>query len=310
MNSKKENRSRKKNSEVDPSEQYFALLENDPEFRRKILGNKNISLDQLNNCTSVYRELPIDLVIPDPNQPRKDFDKAKLEELAKSIKQYGVLQPILVTPLKNGQFEIVHGERRYQASKMAGRSKIPANISEISEQKKIEIQLIENLQREDLNSIEEAETFRRLIEKFNYTHEQLAKKMSKSREYITNKIRLLNLPKDLQKSIRKGLLSEGHGRALVSLNDSTLQRKISTEINAKRLSVRYTEQYVKSLKKGTDVSHETHIASSNAKTLLMPVYFEVFKTVKEAARRMKMKQEELILKAVDFFLSHHGEQEG
>ena len=193
---------------------------------------------------------------------------------------------------------------------MAGKSKIPARIRKISEKEKMEIQLIENLQREDLNPIEEAETFRRLIEKFSYTHEQLAKKMSKSREYITNKIRLLNLPKDLQKSIRKGLLSEGHGRALVSLNDSSLQRKISTEINAKRLSVRDTEQYVKNLKKGTDVSHETHLASSNAKTMLMPVYFEVFKTVKETASRLKMKPEELILKAVDFFLSNHGEQQG
>lgn len=301
---------RKKKDEVNISEQWFALLENNPEFRRKILGNKNISLAPPNNGTSVFRELPIDLVIPDPNQPRKNFDKAKLKELAESISQHDVLQPILVAPLDNGYFEIVHGERRYLASKMAGKSKIPARIRKISEKEKMEIQLIENLQREDLNPIEEAETFRRLIEKFSYTHEQLAKKMSKSREYITNKIRLLNLPKDLQKSIRKGLLSEGHGRALVSLNDSSLQRKISTEINAKRLSVRDTEQYVKNLKKGTDVSHETHLASSNAKTMLMPVYFEVFKTVKETASRLKMKPEELILKAVDFFLSNHGEQQG
>ena len=309
MISKNKNKNKRKNEERDLREIWISLVSS-PEYKRRMSKNKNNASASLDNCSFAIRELPIESIIPDPNQPRRYFDKAKLKELAESIKQHGVLQPILVTPLENGRFEIVHGGRRFQASKIAGKTKIPAKIREISEQEKIEIQLIENLQREDLNPIEEAETFRRLIEKFGYTHEEIAKRMNKSREYISNKLRLLKLPKDLQKGIRRGHLSEGHGRALVSLNNHTLQRKIYTEINAQKLSVRDTEQYVRSLKKGIDVSHETPLTSPNTKTLLIPVYSEVFKTVKKTAKKMKMKPEELILKAVVFFLNNHGKQEG
>lgn len=253
----------KKNDEKDSSKILRSILSS-PEYKRKFLNNKNSNSSlSPNDYSSEIKELPIESVVPDPNQPRRDFDKAKLNELAESIKKHDVLQPILVRPLGDGKHQIVHGERRFRACKIAGKTKIPVRIRNISEQEKIEIQLIENLQREDLNPIEEAETFKRLIGKFGYTHEQLAKRMCKSREYISNKLRLLKLPKDLQKGIRRGHLSEGHGRALVSLNDPTLQRKICKEISQKRLNVRDAEQLVRSFKEGTDVSRETGISPSD-----------------------------------------------
>jgi len=251
------------------------------------------------------KNLPLAVIVPDPDQPRRDFDETKLRELAESIKQQGLLQPILVRPLEDGQFQIVHGERRYRACKRLGLNTIKAEIRKLDDKQVLEIQLVENLQREDLNPIEEAETFKRLIDKFGYTHEQIAKKIGKSREYVSNKLRLLDLPNDLQRGIRRGNLSEGHGRTLVSLGDPTIQRMVCQEISAKKLSVRETEELVRSLRERSDVSRETFLASPNAKTLLIPISSNVFAIVDKVARKMKIKPEDLIQKAVDFFLRHH-----
>ena len=205
---------------------------------------------------SEITELPIENIIPDHSQPRKNFNEAKLQELAESIKQHGLLQPILVRPIGSGKFQIVHGERRYRACRLLGLETIRVEIRKLSRKQILEFQIVENLQREDLNPIEEAEAFRRMIELLGYTHEKIGERIGKSREYVTNKLRLLNLPKDLRKGVARGSLSEGHARALLSLNDIKKQREICRQISEKKLNVRETEELVKNLKED-DVSHET-----------------------------------------------------
>jgi len=202
-------------------------------------------------------EISIEDIIPDPNQPRKNFDEEKLKELAESIKQHGILQPILVRPIGNGKFEIVHGERRWRACKLAGMATIKAIVRDINDREKVEIQLVENLQREDLNPIEEAETFKRLIDEFGWTHEELAKRIGKSRPYVTNKLRLLDkLSSRVQEELRRGSITEGHARLIVSLPPDEQERAAKTIID-RGFSIRETEKYIRSLKRRTDVSRET-----------------------------------------------------
>ncbi len=245
------------------------------------------------------RQLAIESIVSDPCQPRSDFDKNKLEELADSIKKFGVIQPILVSPIDSGQYRIVHGERRYRACVLLGMRKIPAQVKEISEQKIAEIQLVENVQRENLNPIEEAECYKRLMEKFGYTHEQIAEIISKSREYVTNKSRLLDLPKDLQTGVRKGNLSEGHARALLSLNSADLQRRACREIAQEKLNVRETESLVKNLK--GDVSHETSDISPMVGGMLVSVPLDTYRTVTSISKKMRVKPHELIQKAMEYY---------
>jgi ParB family chromosome partitioning protein len=209
---------------------------------------------ETNSCKnhSVTDEIPIDCIIPDSNQPRKHFDEEGLKELAESIRQHGLLQPILVRPFGNGKFQIVHGERRFRACKLLGFKTIRVEVKELTDNQVLEIQLVENLQREDLNPIEEAETFRRMVEELGYTHEDIAKKIGKSREYVTNKLRLLKLPENIKRALLEGKISEGHARALLPLEESR-QKQVFDEILAKELNVRQTEEIVK----GNIVSRET-----------------------------------------------------
>ena len=197
-------------------------------------------------------ELPLDSIIPDPNQPRKTFDEGKLQELAESIKQHGLLQPILVCPIGDGKYQIVHGERRWRACRLAGLTSIKAEVRELDDKQKMEIQLIENLQREDLNPLEEAEMFHRLINEFGYTHEELAHRIGKSREYVTNKLRLLKLSKEVKEDLKEGKITEGHARPLLSLG-SNEQKEALDKILSEGLSVRQTESFIK----GNNVSRET-----------------------------------------------------
>jgi len=203
-------------------------------------------------------DLALKLVVPDPDQPRNYFDEGKIKELAESIKKQGLLQPILVTPTKEGNFQIVHGERRYRACGLLGLETIRAEIRKLSRKQILEFQIVENLQREDLNPIEEAEAFRHMIELLGYTHEKIGERIGKSREYVTNKLRLLSLPEDLRRGVARGSLSEGHARALLSLNDIQKQREVCRQISEKKLNVRETEELVKNLKEG-NVSHETPV---------------------------------------------------
>ena len=205
-------------------------------------------------------EIPLCNIQKDPNQPRKNFDEFKIKELAESIKVHGLLQPILVRPIGNDKFQLVQGERRFRACKILGLETIRAEVRKLDHKQILEFQIVENLQREDLNPIEEAEAFRRMIELLGYTHEKIGERVGKSREYVTNKLRLLNLPKDLRRGVARGSLSEGHARALLSLNDIQRQREVCRQISEKKLNVRETEELVKNLKEG-NVSHETPVGA-------------------------------------------------
>lgn len=191
-------------------------------------------------------ELDINQVEPNKNQPRKNFDQDALNELADSIKQYGVIQPIVVQKIDD-YYEIIAGERRWRAAKIAKLKKIPVVIKNFSEQEIVEIALIENIQREDLNPIEEAEAYKRLIDEYNLKQEEMAERLSKSRTFITNSMRLLKLSSKVQKLVISGELSSGHARALIPVEDAKKQYTLALEIIKNKLSVRETEKLVKAL---------------------------------------------------------------
>lgn len=192
--------------------------------------------------------LAITEIEPNRDQPRKQFDPTALSELADSIKEYGVLQPLVVRPLPDGSYQLVAGERRWRASRMAGLSSVPVVIRELTDSQAMELALIENLQREDLNAIEEAAGYRELMDRFGLTQEQVAQRVGKSRPVITNAMRLLNLPEDVREMVVDGRLSAGHARALLSLEDEEMIRVLAREIIKKGLSVRQVEAIVKKSK--------------------------------------------------------------
>ena len=186
----------------------------------------------------------ITMVEPNRDQPRKNFDKEGLEELAESIKQHGLIQPILVQDRKT-YYEIIAGERRWRAARMAGLKEVPVIIRNYSEQEIVEISLIENIQRRDLNPIEEALAYKKLMTDFNLKQDDVAERVSKSRSTITNSLRLLKLNEDVQKMVINGSISEGHARALLSLEDTAAQSSIAKRIANEKLSVRDVEKLVK-----------------------------------------------------------------
>ena len=191
-------------------------------------------------------DIAVDLIDPSPLQPRSHFDDRTLQELAMSIRENGIVQPVLVRP--NGlRYELVAGERRWRAAQVAGLIRIPALIREITNDKVLELALIENIQREDLNPIEEARAYKNLIETVGLTQESLAQRVGRDRSYITNHIRLLRLPEDLQQFVQDGKLSGGHARTLLGASDITLQRRIARKIIEKGLSVRETEKMIQEL---------------------------------------------------------------
>jgi len=193
-----------------------------------------------------YKEVFINIsfVEPNRNQPRKEFDKESLSELANSIKQYGILQPIIVQ--KNGDmYEIIAGERRWRAAKEAGLTEVPVIVRDYDKQKVMEISIIENIQREDLNPIEEAMAYQSLMEEYGLKHDELAEKVSKNRSTITNSMRLLKLSKNIQQMLIDGRISTGHAKVLLSVEDINEQEKIAQELIDKSLSVRELEKLVK-----------------------------------------------------------------
>ena len=193
-------------------------------------------------------ELNIDELRPNPYQPRTIFDEDALNELANSIKENGVFQPIIVKKSIKG-YDVIAGERRLRASKIAGKKTIPAIIRQISDEKMAEIALLENLQRENLNALEEAKAYKSLIDKLNLTQEQLAKKVSKSRSHITNMLGLLRLPGEVQDMIQTGQLTMGHARALSKIEDKEEIVKMATDITEKGLTVRDVEQQSENIPK-------------------------------------------------------------
>lgn len=215
-----------------------------------LFGQENVTkiLDDIENNNEGQEQLMLSVneIRPNPYQPRKVFDKEALQELSESILQHGVFTPILVKKSISG-YELVTGERRLRASKMAGLETIPAILVDFDDQQMMEIALLENVQREDLNIIEEAKAYDQLIKRLNYTQEQLAHRIGKSREHITNTLRLLKLPEDVQNYVVAKQLSMGHVRALLGLKDEDMMRKVARQAIAQGMSVRKVEQLVKSI---------------------------------------------------------------
>lgn len=195
------------------------------------------------------QEIPVSAIEPNPFQPRKDFDPEALQELAESIKVQGIIQPITVRRLEAGKYQIISGERRWQASQLAGLSTIPAYVRTADDQQMLELALIENIQRQDLNPIEIALSYQRLITECGLKQEELGDRVGKKRSTVTNYLRLLKLPPDIQAGLRDGLLSMGHARALVALEDPAQQLFIYKKIISEKLSVRQVEQLVQAVQK-------------------------------------------------------------
>ena len=198
-----------------------------------------------------------------PFQPRKDFDPDALQELAESLKVHGLIQPITVRRLNNHAYQLISGERRLRASKLAGLEEVPTYIRLANDQEMIEMALVENIQRENLNAIEVAITYQRLIEECSLTHENLSERVGKKRSTVTNFLRLLKLPPDIQKSLKEGVISMGHARALIGVEDVAVRNIIFKEIIAKDLSVRATENLIKSYREPSQKSAGSAILSSD-----------------------------------------------
>lgn len=210
-----------------------------------------ISTEELTtNGSDTINEINIELIEANPNQPRREFDEETLQELADSIAEIGIIQPITLRKLNNGKYQIVAGERRWRASMRANLKTIPAYIISVDEEKLMEMALVENIQRQDLNPIEIALAYQQLIEQYGLTQEKLAEKVGKKRATVANFIRLLRLPAPLQMGLRNKLIDTGHARALLAVEDPKQQIKIYNEILQKKLSVRNVEEIVKKSKDG------------------------------------------------------------
>ena len=196
---------------------------------------------------STSLRVPLDQIEINPKQPRRDFDEVALSELASSIKTHDIIQPLTVSKLSNGKYRIIAGERRFRAAKIAGLKDVPVYIRETKDSQLLELALLENLQRENLNAMEIAISYRRLMEELDYTQEQLAERMGKERSTVTNYIRLLKLPPDIQVAVRNGTISMGHARALINVDAVDKQLFLFHEIKNKELSVRQTEELVRRL---------------------------------------------------------------
>ena len=205
--------------------------------------------NDFDEAESELLHLPISKVEPRLEQPREYFDENALQELADSIAQYGLIQPITVRKLSTGYYQIIAGERRWRASRLAGLTEVPVRVIEADDRRTAELALVENLQREDLNPIEEAKGYRTLIEEYGLTQEEAAKSVGRSRPAITNAMRLLSLSAPVLEMVEKGELSAGHARALVPISDEKLQWEAANEVKNKNLSVRKTEQLAARLTK-------------------------------------------------------------
>lgn len=216
---------------------------------KKMSGlGKGLGALMLENATDemlTENELPINEIIPNRDQPRKTFDEAALEELAQSIKQHGVLQPLLVRPIPSGGYQLVAGERRWRACRIAGLNKVPVVIKELTDTETMEIAIIENLQREDLNPIEEAEGLQALIDKCGYTQEEVAVSVGKSRPAIANSLRLLRLPQEVRDMTKNGDISAGHARALLAFDNEAMMLEAAKNIVSNKMTVRDVERLAK-----------------------------------------------------------------
>ena len=208
---------------------------------------KSLIKDSSDKKNVAKTRIPLHQIEANPEQPRHDFDENALSELAASVKLHDIIQPITVTKTGDDKYRIIAGERRFRAAKIAGLADIPVYIKDVKDSKILELALLENLQREDLNAIEIALSYKQLMDELDYTQDQLAERMGKERSTVTNYIRLLKLPPDIQAAVRNGSISMGHARALINVDVVDKQLYIFNEIKSKELSVRQTEELVRRL---------------------------------------------------------------
>lgn len=231
-----------------------SLLQNIDADLKSTAGN--LKTEIVEKTTSVNR-IALDQIEVNPKQPRKDFDETALSELAASLKLHDIIQPLTVSKLPSGKYRIVAGERRFRAAKIAGLKDIPVYVRQSNDTDLLELALLENLQRENLNAIEIALSYKRLMDELDYTQEQVAERMGKERSTVTNYIRLLKLPPDIQIAVRTGLITMGHARALINVDMIDKQLFIFSEIKSKELSVRQTEDLVRNMYTGSNAVKNT-----------------------------------------------------
>ena len=240
-----------------------SLLQNIDSDLKSTSGNlKPQVVEQATNTSRIALEQ----IEVNPRNPRRDFDETALNELAASIKIHDIIQPLTVTKLSNGKYRLIAGERRFRASKIAGLKDIPVYIRQANDSELLELALLENLQREDLNAIEIGLSYKRMMEELSYTQEQVAERMGKERSTVTNYIRLLKLPPDIQLAVRNNVISMGHARALITIETIDKQLFIFKEVKEKGLSVRQTEELVKKMNGASTV------VKSPVKSSLLPAY--------------------------------------
>lgn len=244
-----------------------SLLQNIDTDLKNTAGNLK---QEVAEKTVASQRVSLDLIEVNPDQPRKDFDETALNELAASIKIHNIIQPLTVSPIAGGKYRLVAGERRYRASKIAGLKDVPVYVREVTSSQLLELALLENLQRENLNAIEVALSYKRLMDDLDYTQEKVAERMGKERSTVTNYIRLLKLPPDIQVAVRNGVISMGHARALINVDVVDKQLFIFNEIKNKQLSVRQTEDLVRKI-----YSNSTAAVKTTVKTGLPPAFKKI-----------------------------------
>lgn len=219
--------------------------------------------------TTSPRKVFVDLIIPNRMQPRTVFDEEKIRELSQSIQEQGVIQPLIVTPTKDGRYELIAGERRLRAARLAGIEEVPVVVKEVDDEGLLAISIIENIQREDLNPIEEARAFAELINQFSYTQEDVAKKLGKSRTAVANSLRLLNLPKVVQDDVSAGRYSAGHARAILAVESLHEQLKLREIIIKETPTVRDVEKLVQSFMSGARRKPASRVQLSTQQSALL-----------------------------------------
>jgi ParB family transcriptional regulator, chromosome partitioning protein len=238
---------------------------------RRALGRGLSALLSDRSATVSEEMIDIELELIEPNtlQPRTNFDETRLDELAQSIKANGIIQPLLVRRIENGKYQLIAGERRWRAAQRAGLQNVPCVVKEIPDDKILELALIENIQRQELNAIEEALAYKRLIESLGLTQEMVAQRVGRDRTFITNYLRLLRLPEEIQRMVEFEKISMGHARALLGVDDPIIQRKLADKIVSHTLSVRETERAIKKIVHGDEETKPTtarHIEDANLKS--------------------------------------------
>jgi ParB family chromosome partitioning protein len=246
----------------------------EPIAKQKSKETKPVEVDPA-ELVNVVLHIPVDDIRPNPHQPRKEFDEEKLDELADSIKEHGIIQPLTVRYIGERKFELISGERRLKASKLAGLEEVAAYVRKADDEQSMAFALIENIQREDLNALEVALAYKRLLEEFDYTQAQVAERVGKNRTTVTNMLRLLTLPDFIQTALKKNEIAMGHARSLITIEDLSEQQKLLKKAISNAWSVRQMEDAVRNLSSSSYSSPSKKKASSSSKSKNEPFYDDI-----------------------------------